>query len=165
MSFLKEVPNDEDIVITTNGAKRATTRTNLCREMELKYYDDYIKITNKFSPKKKQLAQELVDALPGRFIKEVGGQWIVLNEEDSVARVMQRFCDIRRARKTKASRTIAPKDIKKKSRKIIKKHNPKLAKIATKRTAPTPEGKTTCAIREHVVTPANSIGEAFQPFD
>ena len=171
----KAGPTDIDIAITTDGAKRKTKGSRNYLGSVKKRYEKYIKIKEKFSPKKRQIAEDIVKALlPGRFMKKDNGQWKVLSTEDAVDRVMQRFCDERayRARKAKAAKTtkkakVSKADKTKKSCKIVKSTNTnvsKAAKVATDTTPSTPKGEPTAA-RQHVITPTSDNEKSFESIE
>ena len=132
-------PTDIDIVFTTNGAKRKTNGSRNYLLLVKKDFENYNKIEGKFSPEKRQIVRNIVEALlPGRFMIEIEGQqgqWKVLSMKDAENRVMQRFCDERadRARKAKAAKKVSPKITNKKTPKINK--GTKKAK-ATKKLSP-----------------------------
>jgi hypothetical protein len=137
-------PTNNDIVISTNRSKRDTEGTRLYLDLVKKKYENYIKIQDKFSTEKRQIARDIAASLlPGRFMKEIKGQqgqWFVLSEEEAEDRVMQRFCDERaaKARKAKAAKKVSPKGTKKVSPKGTKKKTPKVNKTRPRRLLPTP---------------------------
>lgn len=185
-------PTNNDIVISTNRSKRDTEGTRLYLDLVKKKYENYIKIKDKFSTEKRQIARDIAASLlPGRFMKEIKGQqgqWFVLSEEEAEDRVMQRFCDERaaKARKAKAAKKVSPKGTKKvspkgtkkktpkvnktkKSRKVVKYANAsvsKAAKVATNTTPPTctPNREPTLA-RRHVITPTSDYEKSFKPIE
>ena len=94
----KAGPADNDIVLTTNRFKRGTAGTKRFLLLVKEHFEEYVCIDKKISPKKRKIAEDIVDALrPGRFMKEENGQWKVLSTEDAVNRIIQRFCDEKRA--------------------------------------------------------------------
>ena len=188
----KAGPTDIDIVFSTDASKRNTEGTKLYLFLVEEDFENYNKIEDKFSAEKRQIAQNIVEALlPGRFMKGIKGQqgkWKVLSMKDAEDRVMQRFCDVRRARKAKAAKNVSPKAIKtkksrknpkaakkktpsvnktKKSCKIVKSTNTnvsKAAKVATDTTPSTPKGEPTIT-RLNIVTPTNDIEKSFESIE
>ena len=180
----KAGPTDIDIVFSTDASKRNTEGTKLYLFLVEEDFENYNKIEDKFSAEKRQIAQNIVEALlPGRFMKGIKGQqgkWKVLSMKDAEDRVMQRFCDVRRARNAKAAKTKKsrknPKAAKKKtpsvnktknSCKIVKSTNTnvsKAAKVATDTTPSTPKGEPTIT-RLNIVTPTNDIEKSFESIE
>ena len=99
---------DDDVVISRQRSDW-TTGTRRYFDLVTQYFNEYSSLETRHHPRKREIVAHIISELSARFVtkKDKEGGWIILNEEEAIQKILQRFNDVTKRKKKEAAEAAA----------------------------------------------------------